>query len=264
MDLSVLFKRAGKVAAKNSPAILTAIGVTGTLGAAYLAAKGAFQASEVLTKATEHKKAQLGEGFDEEVDGALSFEEKFNLTWRLYAPAASCVVLSVTAIICANRIGDRRTAAMASAYSIVEKSYAEYRAKTTEKVGKKKEQEIRDEIAQDRQDANPPSSTTFIVSGKGSTRCFDKWSGQYFTNDMESIRSAVNDFNQLVINSTFASLTELYHMIGVRPTRASDEVGWDTDKLLEVEYSGTLHADGTPCIAIDFRTMPNPRYSQLY
>lgn len=257
MDLSALFKRVGKVAADNSPAILSAIGVTGTLSAAYLAAKGAFQASEVIREAqAEQDEAEQGH--------PLTTQEKFDLTWKLYVPAAACVVLSATAIICANRISDRRTAALASAYSVVEKSYNEYRTKTTEKVGKKKEQEIRDDIAQDRRDAHPITKTTLVVNSKGDTLCYDMWTDRYFTSDMESLRKAMNDFNQQVINDTYQPLSEWYHLVGLPSTSHSDEIGWDTDKLMDLDFSGTLSEDGTPCIAVDFRVKPNPRFSTLY
>ena len=266
LNLTPLFKRMGKVAVDSSPAILTAIGVTGAVATAYFAAKGAFQASDIIREAEADKKANLGKGFDEDLDGSLSMEEKFNLTWKCYIPAAGCLVLSATAIICSNRVSDRRTAAVATAYSVVKESYQEYRTKTTEKVGKKKEEEIREEIAKERMDRHPFSAKNALVvaTGHGATRCYDLWNDRYFTSDMESLRRAVNDLNQQVINDTYASMTDFYHLLDLPSTGHSDDFGWDTDKLMELDYSGHLHPDGTPCIAIDFKVKPNPRYSQLY
>lgn len=264
MDFGILFKRAGKVAADNSPAILTAIGVTGTLATAYLAAKGAFKAAEVLGEAAEAKKSNLGEGFDAEIDGPLTTQDMFELTWKLYVPAAASAALTVAAIIGAAQINDRRTAAMASAYSVVEKSYAEYRAKAVEKAGKKKEQEIRDEIAQEQVNAHPVSKTTLIVTKRGDTLCYDRWTDRWFTSDMESLRKAVNDFNAQLISSTYASLSDFYHLIGLPSTRESDYIGWNTDKLLEVDFSGVIDEHGEPAIAFDFRTKPLGRFASAY
>lgn len=277
MDLSALFKRAGQVAADNSPAILTAIGVTGTLSTAYLAAKAAFKSVDVLKKAEEAKKEEfLGSALQEVAEGQepvgvstispepLTTQEQIEAVWSFYVPAVVSGALTITAIICSNRISDRRAAAMASAYSIVEKSYQEYRQKTAAKVGKKKEQDIRAEAAQDRVDAHPASRTTLIITGRGETLCYDTWSDRWFNNDLEAMRKAVNDFNARVINETYASLSDFYELIGISSTRESDTVGWCTDKLLEVSFDGIIDEHGQPGIALDFKVLPNARFSSLY
>ena len=260
-DLSALFKRAGKVAAENSPAILTAIGVTGTLTSVYLAAKGAFQASEILREAEDHRNESNA------VDGTeipeIDLQQKAELTWQCYVPAATCAALAVTAVICSNRISDRRTAALASAYTIVKDGFAEYRAKNVEKLGAKKEQELRDEIVAERLNRRPYEQTQIVLTGRGSTLCYDMWNDRYFESDMETIRKAVNDFNQQVINETYGSMTDFYHLIGLDSTGHSDDFGWDTDKLLELDFSAHLHADGTPSLAIDFKTKPNSRFASF-
>jgi hypothetical protein len=264
MNLTPLLKRMGKVAADNSPAILTAIGVTSAVAATYLAARGGMEAVGLLKVAEENKKADLGEGFDPDLDGQLTFEEKFNATWKCFAPAAGCLVLSVTAVICSNRVSDRRTAAMASAYSVVKESYAEYRAKNVEKVGKKKEQELRDEIAQDRRNSHPIDKTTLIVTGKGPTLVYDKWNDRYFTSSRNEIDAAVNELNREINLNGHATMTEFYHLLNIPAVGHSDYLGWNISELLEVSYSGTLGSDGEPCLQMEFRTEPSPRFDRAY
>lgn len=270
MDLSALFKRAGQVAAEKSPAILTAIGVTGTLTTAYLAAKAAFASVEVLKEAEEAARAEFfgdqtdaeGKVVEVEFEG-LTFGEQFEAVWKLYTPAAASAAMTVAAIICAGRVSDRRAVAMASAYSVVEKNFKEYRAKTTSKIGKKKEQEIRDEIAQERVDRHPTSRTETILTKDGTQMCYDPWSDRYFTSDVETIRSAVNDFNAKVINESYASLSEFWHMIGLGPTKNSDRIGWSTDALLDVDYSFPT-VNGNPVCYVDFRVEPTTRYADFH
>ncbi|WPJ30657.1 hypothetical protein [Streptomyces phage Psst1] len=264
MDFGALFQRAGKVAAENSPAILTAIGVTGTITTAILAARGAFKAAEILTA----EEAVLDKAHQEDPSverGELDFRSKFELTFQVYIPAATCAALTVTAIICANRVSERKTAAIASAYMYAEKNFKEYREKTLQKAGKKKEQEIRDEIVQDRITSNPPDQTVLALSAQqGSILCWDKWSDRYFSSDMESIRKAVNDFNHELINSTHLSLTEWYHYLGITPLGGSDDLGWDSNDKLELHYTTALTKNNVPVLAIDFVNRPNHRYAQLY
>lgn len=263
MDFSALFQRAGKVAADNSPAILTALSVSGAITSVYLAAKGAFAAARIIDSAEEENAIKLEEEGTEYVP--LTTKEKAELTWKVYIPAATCLAMTVTTTICANRVSERRAAAMASAYAFAEKSFKEYREKTLKKTSKPKEQAIRDEIVQDRVEANPPGATVMALAAQqGSVLCWDKWSDRYFVSDMESIRKAVNDFNHELINSTHLSLTEFYHLIGMTPIGSSDDLGWDSNDKLELNYTTALTKNNIPVLAIDFANRPNHRYAQLY
>lgn len=265
MDLSALFQRAGQAAAKNSPAILTAIGVTGTLTTAYLAAKAGFKSAAVIADAEENgtlPHPETGEDIPVKFD-ELKFQQKFELLWELYVPAATCATLTIAAIICSNRVSERRAAALASAYTLAEKNFKSYREKTLKKVGKKKEQEIRDDIATDEVNKKPPSKSKITVVGNFETLVLDQYSGRYFTGDIEKIRSAVNDFNAMVINDNYGSLTEFYELIGLDATSVSGDFGWTTDKLLEVNYSWTTW-NGDPLLCIDFISRPVSKYDTIF
>ena len=263
MDFGALAKRAGKIARDNSPAILTAIGVTGVVTTAYLTGKATFKAAEILNQ--EHIKR-----FDEaDVTGEdikpIELQEKFELVWKLYIPAAGSAVMTANAIIFANRIGNRRVAALISAYNISEKAFEEYREKVLEKMGPKREQTVKDEIAQDRVNKNPVSKSQLVViQNGGTTLCMDLHSGRYFNSDMETIRKAVNDLNSQVINESYASLTDFWDRLGLPRTAESDEIGWSTDRLLEVDYSATLDEHGKPCMTIGFRASPIRGYASSY
>jgi hypothetical protein len=78
------------------------------------------------------------------------------------------------------------------------------------------------------------------------------------------IDAAVNDFNRQVINSTYGSLTDFYHLLNVPGTGHSDYIGWNTDQLLDIDISGTLDEDGEPCLQIDFKTLPTDRFDRAF
>jgi hypothetical protein len=267
MDLSTLFKQAGKVAAENSPAILTAVGVTGTLTTAYLAAKAAFRSVDVLKDAEEVKKAEFfGVHKDDEGDivevepEGLTAKEQAEAVWKLYVPAAMSAAMTVSAIIFAARIQDRRNAALVSAYTFAEKSLQDYRAKTLDKVGKKKEQEIRDEVAQDNVTKNPPKSNEVLIIPEGNVLCRDAYSARYFLSDMESLRKAENDINWEILNDGHASLSDWWHHLGIESTSESDNLGWNQDTKFEVEYTTALTDRDKPCIVATFRPGPVPKF----
>jgi hypothetical protein len=248
VNIGAFFRTAQKAAIDNAPAILTGIAVVGTISSIAFTGKATFKAADVIAK----KQAELDA---EEESHPLTGREKVELTWRYYVPAAGTAVLTIACIIGANRISTTRAAALASAYTAVQKGFKEYQNKVVEQIGKNKEQKVRDSIAQDRIDKKPPSAEVTIV-GTGSVLCMDAYSGRYFNGDMEALRSAENDINYQIIHQDYASLSDLYSLIGLESTSESDNLGWNTDTKFEIEYSTALAPDGRPCISIDFRTIP--------
>jgi hypothetical protein len=80
---------------------------------------------------------------------------------------------------------------------------------------------------------------------------------------MEALRKAQNDINYQVMHDSYASLTDFYSMVGLAPTSNSDDVGWNSDKLLELQFSPVLTEGGRPCISIDFVVAPVRHYYRL-
>lgn len=240
MTLSRLTKQAEKFAIDNSPSLLSGLAVSGVVVTAILTGKASFKAAQIL----EAEKYEM------------DLREKVGLVWKAYIPAAGAGAVTVACVISANQIGSRRAAAVAAAYSISEKAFAEYREKVVEKIGEKKAQGIKDEIAQDRVNRNPISTREVIISGAGEVMCYDQYTDRYFKGSMEAIKKAQNDFNYRLINDGYGSLTEFYDLLGLKGTSFSEEVGWTSEKMMEIAFSTTLSETGEPCLAIDFYVEP--------
>lgn len=254
MTLHEFAKRAEKFAADNSPAILTAMGVTGTLTTAYLTGKATFKAAELIN---EEKHAR-------EVIRPVTDREKFELVWKLYIPAASTATLTIACIITANRIGTRRAAAMAAAYSISEKAIAEYKDKVIEKFGESKEREVRDEVAADQVRRNPVGRNEVVITGNGTVLFLDSYSQRYFDSDMESVKHAQNEVNYMVNNNFYASLNDFYDKLGLSRIPIGDEVGWNTDGLLDIVPTTTVSDDNRPCFVLNFKVDPIRDYYRVH
>lgn len=229
----------------NSPLILTAIGVTGTITTALLTAKGTFKAAEILQQDALE---------DEPVENVVK------LIWKCYIPAVGTGLITITCIIAANRIGTRRAAALAAAYSMSEKMFSEYKDKVVEKFGDKAEISVRDEIAQERVSKNPVSRNEIIMTNGGVVLCYDSITGRYFESSIEFLRKAQNDINERILNNMYASLHEFYEIIGLAPTEWSSEVGWNTNTMFELSFSTTLADNNKPCISVDYRFFPTRDY----
>lgn len=259
MTLISIAKRTEKFLADNSPIVLTAIGVTGTITTAYLTGVATFKAADlILVEEDRQYRETVGEPRI-----VLDRKEMFLLVWKEYIPAAGVGVITVACIVGANRIGTRRAAAMAAAYSISEKAFTEYKEKVVEKLGDNKERAIRDEIAQDRVLANPPTGREILI-GRGDILCFDAYTGRYFMSSMEEIKKAQNDTNYEILHNNYCSLGDFYNRLGLPGTSFSEEVGWSSDHMLEVIFSTVLADDGQPCLTIQFSVDPIRGYYKSF
>lgn len=247
MTLINLAKRAEKFLADNSPVVLTAIGVTGTITTAYLTGKASFKTNDLLDEENERRLVM-----NERV--LMEPKEKFLIVWKEYIPAVGVGAITIACIITANRIGTRRAAAMAAAYGISEKAFIEYKEKVVEKLGENKERDIRDEIAQNQVERNPTGQQVLV--GDGNALCYDAYSGRYFRSSMEDIKKAWNDTNYEILHNNYCSLGEFYGRLGLPSTQFSEEIGWSSDHLLEIRFSSVLADDNTPCISMSFTAAP--------
>jgi hypothetical protein len=66
----------------------------------------------------------------------------------------------------------------------------------------------------------------------------------------------MNDVNFKINNDLYASLTDFYDRIGLERTAMSDDVGWNSDKLLNLRFSTVLSEDGRPAISISYDVYP--------
>ena len=254
MILMDLVKKSEKLIVDNSPVILTIVGVSGTLTTAFLTGKASLKVPDMIQEESV-RRTQYRE------DPLLSKTDTVKLVWKLYIPAVGAGVTTVSAIIFANRISTRRTAALALAYGLSEKASAEYKEKVLERLGVKKETAVRDEIAQDQVNKNPPGNV--IITNGGNVLFHDSLTGRYFESSVEAVKKAQNDVNYQILHNMYATLSEFYDKIGLAPTPYSEEVGWNTDNLMEIGFSTVMTDDMRPCISLSYQVSPTRGYARL-
>lgn len=244
MNLHLLLNRATKVLKSNGPEIFTGMGAVGVLATAYLTARAAYVASEVI-HTTE---AQSGT----HADPKERFKERARHTWRLYIPAAVSGTVTIGCIVGASKASGQRTAAAVAAYSLTEKAFSDYREKIVEQIGVNKEQAVRDQIAQERVSQNPDTPQTTIIVGGGHVLCCELHTGRYFRSDMETLKRRLNEINHKIHTELYVDLNEWYELIGLPYTSRSGGLGWNSEKLLDLEFSSVLSESGEPCLAFDY------------
>lgn len=236
---------------KNAPAILTGLGIAGTVSAVVLAVKATPQAHRDILDA------------ESERTEPLKPVEKVKLTWRYYIPTGIVTIATVGVLIGSQSVSSRRQAALMSMYAVTETSFREYREKTKELIGEKKESEVRDEIAKEHLDGVPMVNSEVIITGKGDHLCFDSMSSRYFRSDIETIRKAVNDINSKCLTDTYASQNDFYALIGLPPAVFGEEHGWRFDHLMEVHFSSHLDETNTPALSLEYYTSPIRGYYKI-
>lgn len=257
MTLKTILKAAEKFVTDNSPGILTGLGVAGTITTAILTGRAAFRVG--MDSSTQyHEALREGEPLPEHL---LDKKYLVKTYWQEFIPPAIAGTASITCIIAANHIGTRRTAAIAAAFKLSEQLTEEYKDRVVKTLGAQKEEKMRSELAADRM-SRTGGGETIIISGS-EVLFYDEMSGRFFKGEMEKIRKAVNDVNYKVNNYYCASLSDFYDQIGLTKTSFSDEVGWNTDELLDVKFAATiLPDDGRPAIAMSFNNVPIRGYDR--
>lgn len=238
---------------KNSPQILTGLGIAGMIGSTIFAVKATPKALDLLAA----KKDELNT--DE-----LSVKEIITTAWKPYIPAGILCITSTCCLISATTISTKRQAALATAYTLSEKAFTTYKNKVIETIGEKKEKKIREEIAQDSVSKDNGEKRQIIITPSGQTLCMDSISGRYFRSDLDTIRKAVNELNRELLTSNYISLNKFYSSIGLEGIKDGDYIGWNVDKgLLELDFDACITDTDEPCIVIDYNIMPHNDYNKF-
>jgi hypothetical protein len=252
MTTPIWLRRTGRTLNNNSTSILSAAAVGGVVVTAILTVKA--------TKKTVRN-------MDEIItpgDPGVTPREVVERYWKNYIPPAAAGLATIGCIVGANHIGLRRQAAMLGAYTLADTAFREYKEEVVSLLGDKKDQAVTDKIAARKIDENPPVDNQVIITGGGDHLCFDTLSGRYFTSDIESIRRAANDANEEIIGGNmWCSLNEFWARLGLAETTLGEELGFNLEHLVELQFTPHLAKNGEPCLAVTHVKLPVANYGQV-
>ena len=240
-------KSAGRVLSKYSPGILTGIGITGMIGATFMAVKATPKALYLIEAKKEESEVE-----------ELTPVETIKTCWKCYIPATLTTVVSAACLIGASTVSAKRNAALATAYSISEAALREYQEKVVEVIGEKKEKAVRDAVAKDQIERDPVTkSEVVIIDSNSNTLCYEPLSGRYFKSTIDKIKKAEIKLDRQMIQEMYVSLNDFYWEIGLDGTDLGDQMGWNLSKgYMDLSFSSQLADDGTPCAVIVYGIPP--------
>ena len=276
----------GKAVEQKSPAILTGIGIGSFVGCAVLAVKATPKAIQLMDMRAQEKYREFlepttppseYETYEEWLDiedltvvpprvyfNVLTPVEVIKSTWKAYIPAVGLGVVGIVCLIGAARVSSARNAAFAGAASIAEKALYEYQQKVIDILGEDQANEIRDELAKDRivkiDAADISGDNETVCSRPGGSWIYDPITDRKWKSDLEAVRAAMNDFNHDLIGGVYGTLNDWYYCLGVKGVSIGDDLGWCSDKLLDIRFSAMVLDNGEPAIVLDYETLPNAKY----
>lgn len=251
-----LVSKAGLKIKKHSPEIFMVAGVVGTVTSTVLACKATTKVNGILEETKEtidvvHKGMEDGNINGKEYtqdDGKKDLTIVYTQTGvklaKLYAPAVVLGTVSIASIVTGQHILKKRNIALAAAYTVVDKSFKNYRKNVVERFGQEIDKELRydikakemEEIVVDENGNQTIEKAIVNVPGLNASpyaKFFDEgcpnWQKDANYNLM-FIRNQQNYANDLLRTRGYLFLNEVYESLGIPKTPEGQVVGWIYDE----------------------------------
>jgi hypothetical protein len=241
---------------RASPTILTCIGAAGVVATAVMAARATPKAMELCEMLRLYKVKN-----DEDEP---SRAEYVKAAGPAYIPAALVGVATISCIFGANAISRRQTAAITSAYMLLDSAYREYRDKAKQALGEDAAAQIRELIAKDKYEIG---EYDFTESGERQV-FYEEFYGKFFERSKEEVLSAEYHFNRNFKLRGYATLNEFYEFLSLPKTELGEALGWSLGageefygySWVDFEHRKVTLDDGLECLTIEMPFAPTADY----
>lgn len=250
---SSMFNRTAIKLKKHSPEILVMAGVVGTVASTVLACKATTKLNSLLEESkqnieqihTYESTEEFGDRYSKEdakKDLAIVYVQTGIKVAKLYAPAVTLGVISISSILASNNILRKRNVALVAAYTTIDKTFKEYRERVVERFGSDVDNELRlgikktkiEELVTDPETGKEKKvkSTVNVVDSTATdeySRWFDESCKNYEGNmdyDMLYLRSQQQFANDKLKVDGYLFLSDIYEALGIPRTKMSQTVGW--------------------------------------
>lgn len=242
---------------QHSPEILVVTGVVGAVASAVMACRATLKVNDILdehreTVATIHEAAddpELEDEYskDDEVhDLTITYVKTgWNLI-KLYGPSVILGAASVASILGGHHILRKRNLAIAAAYTLIDDNFKDYRKRVIERFGEDvdkelkynlKKQKITETITDENGKEKKVKTTEEVLVDEDGNRVLHSAYAKFFdetsvewTKDPEYNLAFLNRqqkyANDLLESHGYLFLNDVYKMLGLKPTRAGQRVGW--------------------------------------
>lgn len=300
MNKLQMFGQSVKFAAKkHAPEILLGIGIAGMFGGTFLACKATLQLEEILDD-YQDSKDQIENGSELNAAGEIKYpievaKKDMQITKvkavgsivKIYAPAATLMLVSTGCILGSYRIMSKRNVALMAAYKVMEEAFTTYRGRVVKELGEVKDAHfmygtdtvIEDgiEIDEKGKEKKVTNEREELVPGaklSGFARMFEDerpdqlggWTGStqfspVHDYNLSFLAAKERHFNDKLVVKGFVTVNEVLEELGFVSTEAGMVTGWrykaeNGDGYISFRPRGidgnwVMGTDGDP-IVVDF------------
>ena len=227
---------------KSKPGFLLGSGI----GLLLSAVVSAFILAPMAKEALEEEKEK------QNVDD-LSPKDTIRTVAPYVGPPLALAAVGTYCVVRGDKMNVDNGAAAIAAYALAKESDREYREMTKEMVGEKKEKRIREAIAQDHVDKNPPDDRQIIITGKGSVKCRDAWTGRYFYGDYDKLRRIENEIDRRILDEQRVLINEYYLEAGMDEVDAG-KLCWKIENgYMRMDITTVMGQEHEPIFEVSFR-----------
>lgn len=247
---------------KRAPELLMGTAIACFLGSTI----AAVVATPKAMKAIEKKKEEL----EIEPEEPLPIKETVKATWKLYLP----VVLTSTGGVCfavaSVSESNYRYLTLSTSYQLLQDMAYTYRDKVVETLGTKKEEKMRQEIAQKKLDeSHDINENNIIITNQGNTLFKDTLTGQYFRYDINKFKNKAIEYANMELSEGYVGVPEWLLEFGLSVPDTMMGMGWsvaDQGKALTVDFTANVatNYNDEPCLVINYYPMPISDFNIFY
>lgn len=232
---------------RGAPTIFTVLSVAGVIATGILSARAANKTRN-----------------EQEKPEKQSIVDNFKSGWKNYIPAIVVGGGTIACSVTSNILNRHQRVALISAYTMMNKSYTEYKNKVKDLYGEEAHQKIMESIAAEKAkdvyissaDFYGATSLSFDSRSAEETRLFyDSFSNRYFESTVSQVLEAEYHINRNHTLGMEMSVNDFYEFLGIDPVKGGDELYWFLDdEIYWVDfnhYKATLD-DGLEVYVIEF------------
>lgn len=247
LPIAAFTKQMMTFAKVHATPISTGAVIIGMISAVVLAVKAGKETAEDIEELKEELETE-----------ELSVKEVIKVSWKHFIPVVLILGLSIGCLVVTTNKMMKRYAALSTAYALTENYMKDYMAATSETVGAKKEQNIRDKAIEKQVARHPVAERGIVETGHGDTLFYDAITTRYFRSSMENVKKAEKHLAGIYQAEDMLRFSEYTYALGIGANcEFGDSLGWKksgrldlTDEFAFLYSSGLAPDTGEPYVAI--------------
>lgn len=244
------FHRGVLLTRKYSPQILTTVGVVSSVTSTVLASKATLDLEPIIDELTAARElaaankgdAKLGaadlEGYGERqyvAEVAHAYARASLKLGKLYLPAIVAGGVGIGCLVGSHNIMQNRNAGLVAAYTLLDKSFSQYRKRVEEEFGPDMDKTLRYGLSEQRIDDTVNGTVSQVLrvddptDVSGYAKFFDELNPNWNKSpeyNLYFIRAQQQNANDLLRARGHVFLNEVYDALGMPRTQAGSVVGW--------------------------------------